>query len=568
MLSRRQCALPFRKGPCCSRNDQTPDEGGASEEVERLICRLQDINALKFGSFTLKSGLISPFYIDLRVIVSYPDVLAEVSELMWRKVAEAGATFDVVCGVPYTALPIATAMSLQHAVPMVMRRKEIKNYGTMKAIEGAFHAGQTCLLVEDLVTSGASVLETLGPIASVGLTCRDVVVLIDREQGGARHLAGHGLRLHSLVSITQVARALKRRGRLEPSLVETIARFVRENPTAPPAGPVTMASAATSAAAAGSAAAGGVAEAAGDADGARVAEAASPPGVLSPPSPSAAGPLPYEVRAERARNPVARRLLALMARKQTNLCVAADVGDCAGLLALARQVGRHICVLKTHVDALSDFSEEAMRELRKVADDLDFLLFEDRKFADIGNTVLDQYTRGIFGISQWADMLTVHALPGPGVLEPFRQTGDGRQCGVLLLAEMSSAGALTQGAYTEACVRMAATNTDVVMGLIAQRPAEYPSEWWGPAVGSSGGAGAEGRAILASGMVCMTPGVKLQKGGDAMGQQYNTPEAVIKQGGTSVIIVGRGIVQASDPAKEAAQYREAGWAAYLSTLKS
>ena len=98
--------------------------------IDKIILQLYDMGAIKFGKFTLKSGLSSPFYIDLRETVSFPLLLKEIAEALWSKIAH--LQYDRICGVPYTAIPFASTLSILHEKPMVMRRKEAKEHGTKK----------------------------------------------------------------------------------------------------------------------------------------------------------------------------------------------------------------------------------------------------------------------------------------------------------------------------------------------------------------------------------------------------------------------------------------------------
>ncbi|WP_342219421.1 orotidine-5'-phosphate decarboxylase [Rickettsiella endosymbiont of Miltochrista miniata] len=252
--------------------------------------------------------------------------------------------------------------------------------------------------------------------------------------------------------------------------------------------------------------------------------------------------LSFAERATVCLNPSAQRLCRLIAEKQTNLCLSADVSGAAELLNLADKVGEEICLLKTHVDILSDFTADFIKQLRYLADKHQFLIFEDRKFADIGYTVKQQYAGGIYQIAHWADIVNAHTVPGPGVIQGLREVGLAKKRGLLLLAEMSSAGSLAKGAYTEASLAMAKEYPDFVMGFIAQHQlTENP------------------------GLLHMTPGVQSDSNGaDGLGQHYISPEQAITQNGTDIIIVGRGIYQADDPAAQAHKYRKLAWKAYLS----
>lgn len=195
--------------------------------MDDLILKLYTIGAVRFGNFTLKSGIQSPIYIDLRLLVSYPDLLQMCAKEMWKKLEK--EPIDTLCGVPYTALPIATAISLEHNLPMLMRRKEVKDYGTKKAIEGVIEPGKVCAVIEDLVTSGASVFETVEPLEHEGLTVKDIVVLLDREQGAKARIEERGYHLHSVITLSDVLAVLEEHEKISEEQANNVREFIHAN---------------------------------------------------------------------------------------------------------------------------------------------------------------------------------------------------------------------------------------------------------------------------------------------------------------------------------------------------
>ena len=156
------------------------------ESKKEFFLECYKLGIIKFGRFTLKSGIESPFYVDLRPLASDPKILKHLANYLLDMLPL--DNFDLICGVPYAALPMATAMSLESYIPLIIKRKEAKDYGTKKLIEGIFTKGQNCLLVEDVITSGKSLLETIPEVENEGLSVSDIVVVLDREQGGKQIL--------------------------------------------------------------------------------------------------------------------------------------------------------------------------------------------------------------------------------------------------------------------------------------------------------------------------------------------------------------------------------------------
>ncbi|MCB0017365.1 MAG: orotate phosphoribosyltransferase [Anaerolineales bacterium] len=180
--------------------------------IEAVTLGLHQIGAVKFGRFTLASGQTSPIYMDLRLLISAPSLLQQVAELYARRLET--LEFDLLGAIPYAGLPIGVAVSLVMNRPLIFPRKEAKTYGTGKRIEGQFQVGQTVAVVEDLVTSAGSVLRGIALLKAAGLHVQDVVVLLDRGQGGRQNLQENGYTLHSVLSLAEMLTILEQHGRI------------------------------------------------------------------------------------------------------------------------------------------------------------------------------------------------------------------------------------------------------------------------------------------------------------------------------------------------------------------
>lgn len=171
-------------------------------ELLSLAAGLVTTHSVRFGEFTLKSGKRSPIYIDLRRLVTYPMVMKLVAKTFARVLQQ--YDFDRLAGLPYAALPIATAISLEMNKPLIYPRREAKGYGTKALIEGEYNKGDRVVIIDDLISTGETKVEAIEKLKSAGLEIVAVVVLIDREMNGRQFIEKMGYKFSAVAGLTEL----------------------------------------------------------------------------------------------------------------------------------------------------------------------------------------------------------------------------------------------------------------------------------------------------------------------------------------------------------------------------
>lgn len=188
-----------------------------------LAKTLWDLGAVQFGDFTLgRTTLHSPIYVNLRLLISKPRALRRAARLMYQKVQTLQsmrhrdvAPFDRVAGIPFGGLHLATVFSLISNIPMVYIHPTKNRETSEPYLEGIYERGETVLLLDDLITGGSNVLETATFLGMTGLKTKDVIVLLDRQEGAAERLHAHGYNLISILSLETMLNYLMARGKIE-----------------------------------------------------------------------------------------------------------------------------------------------------------------------------------------------------------------------------------------------------------------------------------------------------------------------------------------------------------------
>ncbi len=365
--------------------------------MDKIICELYRKKIILHGDFVLKSGQKSDYYINCRKICEYPQLMKMISEIFKLKLIKA----DWICGIPAGAVPMATALSLMTDIPQLLLRKERKDHGTCKQIEGDFKTGDTTIVIEDVVSTGGSLQKYVDILEESGVKVAGKYCLINRGN------------------------------------VEGITPLIPYD------------------------------------------DLMNPNNILLP-------------------------------RLEQKIIWAADVSSMKTLFVELDKYGKKIGILKLHIDTFSDFSIENLLKLQDYKKKYNLLIWEDRKFADIGHIMDRQIKNSAYCYQDWVDIFTIHGIAGNESVQYI--INENPQFKWILVGQLSSTDNLITENYTEKCKEIYKSNVNIV-GMVCQ-------EYLGPEY------------------IHIVPGISRNNEVDEKGQKYST---IASKSFADFFVIGRSI---------------------------
>lgn len=205
-----------------------PEGTEISFRSKKLAPILWKSGCLDFGEFTLTSGLTSPYYVDLRLLPSYPELFDIATDMAADLVRTREINFDVVSAVPTGGLPFGTLLAHKLGAPLTYARKKGKSHGEERQVEGKMEKGDRVLVVDDIITTGGSVIEAVRSVRENGGKVDNVLVLLDRTEGGAENLREEGLSLNKVANIEPLVEELESRGKISSEMVDKVKKYLEE----------------------------------------------------------------------------------------------------------------------------------------------------------------------------------------------------------------------------------------------------------------------------------------------------------------------------------------------------
>ena len=405
--------------------------------IETLIITLYKNGMIQFAEnesdyFTLKSGQKSPIYINLRNISTDMNLLDYICLHLYNtnsNILSYRLNYDVLCGVPYGGINYAIYLSIKflNNCPYLIKRKEKKKHGLNNMIDGEYKQGTRCILIEDVVTTGASLFQTIQELEKCGIKIVKVLSIINRGQGCIEMIRNRGYKISSLISLNEILSNLVKNKLITLKLSNNINKYISENKIQ----------------------------------------------LLPDNSHNNNVEIP---RFTALKNPLAKNILKLMYQKKTNLALSLDVVDKQSFLQILEDTAEHICILKTHINIVEEFDNKFISDIKKIQEKYNFYILEDGKFSDIGITFKKQLTKGVYKINNWANSITAHSIAGKTLIDVYKSVNSNlidddlyNDKGIVFVAEMSNKGNLITGNYTKNTIKMCEQNQNIVLGFISQK---------------------------------------------------------------------------------------------------
>ena len=201
------------------------------EFVKEFAIFLYKNNIIRFGNFTLASGKNSSYYVDLRLIPSYPHQFRKMIKNLQNLIVEKTGLgdFDCLASVPTGGLVVTSALAIEIVKPLIYVRSKPKKHGTTKSIEGKISDGMKVVMVDDVVTTGTSVLNGINQLKEAGLLVSDLYVIINRLEGADKALSDIGVQTHQLTDILEITDILFQEKLIDKEIFEKIKNQVNRN---------------------------------------------------------------------------------------------------------------------------------------------------------------------------------------------------------------------------------------------------------------------------------------------------------------------------------------------------